>query len=106
MGSKDQIISALVRAVLVSNAFVKCSELIIHIREIRWRQRTPKDSLRSLRSAYEEAIYAEVVVFFVVVFFAGFFVVMVSEVVREGCRANSARDAAASRGFSDAFSTK
>ena len=59
--------------------------------------------MRSLRSAYEEAIYAEVVVFFVVVFFAGFFVVMVSEVVREGCRANSARDVAASRGFSDAF---
>ena len=73
---------------------------------LRWRQRTPKDKLRSFGSAYEEAIYAEVVVFFVVVFFAGFFVVMVSEVVREGCPAESARDSAAIRRFSSAFTTK
>ena len=49
---------------------------------LRWRQRTPKDKLRSVRSAYEEAIYAEVVVFFVVVFFV--MSVANLQVVREG----------------------
>ena len=49
---------------------------------MRWRQRTPKRVSRSPRFAHEKV--TQLAVFFVVVFIAGFLVVIVSEVVREG----------------------